>query len=229
MWPILGAALAAGSALVQSHGQKKANERNIQLAREQMAHQDRSAQRAMDFEREMSNTAVRRRVEDLRAAGLNPALAYDSYASQPSGPVTAGSSARVEDIVGPGLSSARAALSMKQQLEIAKAQSLADLRLKAAQTEKTRVEGATNLEYADLLRSQRRETDIRSAFSLSQQPYQLRSTMARAILDNLMIPSAQNEAELSRRLGIWRPALGVIGSGSRSLGDLFRLSGQFRR
>lgn len=62
---------------------------------EQFAREQQSAREAMEFEasqadlayqRELylSNTAVRRRMEDLRAAGVNPALAYSDAASTPS-------------------------------------------------------------------------------------------------------------------------------------------------
>lgn len=43
------------------------------------------AQRQMDFQREMSNTAHQREVADLQAAGLNPILSVNSGASVPNG------------------------------------------------------------------------------------------------------------------------------------------------
>lgn len=43
------------------------------------------AQKQMDFQREMSNTAHQREVKDLQAAGLNPILSVNSGASVPNG------------------------------------------------------------------------------------------------------------------------------------------------
>lgn len=65
---------SVGSGLIGYFGQKKANEANINLARDQMAFQER-----------MSNTAHQREVDDLRAAGLNPILSAGGGASTPSG------------------------------------------------------------------------------------------------------------------------------------------------
>lgn len=70
----IGAGVDIWSANKLAQGQESANEKNVQIAREQMA-----------FQREMSNTAHQREVRDLQAAGLNPVLSANAGASSPAG------------------------------------------------------------------------------------------------------------------------------------------------
>ena len=54
-------------------------------ARKQNVASAQQAQNQMDFQREMSNTAVQRRMADLQKAGINPILAGSKEASTPAG------------------------------------------------------------------------------------------------------------------------------------------------
>nr|DAK00874.1 MAG TPA: minor capsid protein [Microviridae sp.] len=86
--------LLAGLSLVTTLASTGYNAYNAERQREFSA-QEASKQRI--WEKEMSDTAVIRRMDDLRAAGMNPALAVDNAASTPAGAVAASSSAARAD------------------------------------------------------------------------------------------------------------------------------------
>ena len=99
MWPALiaaGAQIVGG--LIGAHGQQKTNTANAQQVADTNQFNAQQAQAQRDWQERMSNTQYQRAVDDMRAAGLNPALAYQQGgAGTPSGSTASGQVARLEN------------------------------------------------------------------------------------------------------------------------------------
>ena len=98
----IGAAVGVVSTGAQIWAQERANRINREIAREQMAFQER-----------MSSTAYQRAVRDMRAAGINPMLAYMRGGATTPG----GAGARMENVVSAGVSTALQVRRLRQELK----------------------------------------------------------------------------------------------------------------
>lgn len=112
---LLGGIIGWGGDLLASNSARRANDTNIKMQREQQA-----------WEKDMSNTAVQRRVADIKAAGGNPALAFENGSSASTPSI---SPAQVQPTVKPG-----------QFDFLGKAMAQAQIANTQAQTERTRAE-----------------------------------------------------------------------------------------
>lgn len=117
----------------------KAYERSLTGGREQRAMQIEQAQKQMDFQERMSNTAYQRSMGDMKEAGLNPILAYKmGGASSPGGAM-----APIQDIQTPAVSTAANVFSQTQSgrlYERQRAKVTEEIKLVIEQTAKTREE-----------------------------------------------------------------------------------------
>jgi len=135
---LLGATVMGGSSLIGSLFTNDTNEKNVAATNAANAQQ---AQLNREFQERMSNTAYQRGMTDMKAAGLNPILAYQKGgASTPSGSQATMESFKKTDPIGPAVSNAMTAAQNMQSLKNAKqteANIAADTSLKQTQAVKS--------------------------------------------------------------------------------------------
>lgn len=186
--PLVTGLLGAGASFF---GQRQANSANVA-----------QAQADRDFQERMSDTAEQRRVADLKAAGLNPALAYAGQASTPGG-----AQAVVGNAAGPaaatGISSALQAKSMQMAMQ----QNDADLQVKHEQSQSLAAQGQNNMMQAEKAWQDVLATRQAMRFAEINQPATNQSLVANAMLTQLGIPKQAAEAALFQKLGLAGPAL----------------------
>lgn len=179
----------------------------------------KSVDKQLDFQRDMSNTSYQRAVEDLKAANLNPAMAYtNGGASTP-----AGASYTASDIVSPAISSANASRMTSEQIKNLTEQNKnlqeANKNI-TANTAKTNVDAQKSAVDAQLSQAliQKAQTDMRNSTASTASQVMLNQNLAsqaaanaslsatsaktqaaEAIIRAAAVPKAQNQGSYSKQ------------------------------
>lgn len=167
------ALVAGGSAAVGYIGNERTNLANARQARDQMAFQER-----------MANTEWQRGVADMKAAGLNPALAYEKGGASSPG----GAMAQMTDSMAKGASSALEVKALQSRLaseQVQRVATAAQADQSAASAEQSRAQARTiemtrDLVAANLLEDQylkqanSRESNIRGTDLFNRSPWMTR-------------------------------------------------------
>lgn len=164
----------------------------------------KEAQRNRNFQEEMSNTAVSRRMQDLQSVGLNPLLATSSAQAGASTPV--GSMASQQNVFDPAAYAAFTnAWAVKQQVQMQKQQNKADLELKKKELEVQNVRmnqmqadiGYTTARQQETMNVVNRDQLIRDSMQLSNMLLQENVLSERGLQ---RLRSAQTQEAASRIL-----------------------------
>lgn len=182
MWPLLTAALPAVIGAVgsivggkqQSDGQAATNLANAQQAKAQM-----------DFQERMSNTSYQRQVADLKAAGLNPALAYQAGGAQ-SG---AGATATMQN---PSSNATAVAANVAQSL-----QAIATIKNTDAQTRQINLESYGKLR---LLEAQTQSFAANAKSINDRLPWQVKNDYLQYLLNEDTLPTRMDQARADLNL-----------------------------
>lgn len=166
------ASLAGGA--LSFLGQQGANQQNMENAQAQMA-----------FQKEMSNTSYQRAVEDMKAAGLSPMLAYSQGgASTPSGAMAA----PVQNKLGAGVDALQKGMSTNSAVQ-----------LQNAQIDQTKSQAVLNTANAGLAQANIKKAEAETVNAISQNPNIVKMLeKLDAEIRNLQTQSRSNTASAAR-------------------------------
>jgi len=218
MAPVVAASLFSGGAgilggIMQNNANKQL-QADANAANAAIAHENRQWQEMM------ANTAHQREVKDLRAAGLNPILSATggAGAATPSGSTSSVQAAKMEDVLGKGVSSALASRQLEADLEAKESQ--ISLNKSAEATQATQ-------QVQNITSAKKAEADTLATIEATKgQKIQNKVAAVQA-------PTAAARAEAEKATAEWDKSaagfdaivnrgLNLLGGASSALGNIFR-------
>lgn len=226
MDPVTGALIGTGvSAIAGFLGGERANDRNSREAQRNRDFQAGEARTNRDFQERMRNTEWQAAVEDMRRAGVNPALAYArGGASSPGGSMASGSQAAPShDSVSSAMQGVRLANETRMMKEsIRKVSAEAETAEQLAVREKAR-----NLGYGISERDGQMQVDYSLPGLVQLTQAEVRERVANAARAGSMASIAGIGGQVAGSFQEFMPALGrisrVAGQGADQLAGVVEL------